>query len=62
MCDGLSLLPLIMTRPFLHASIAMERVLYMRAAQSHLSNLASAIVGMFLRYCRKFLALLVLFS
>ena len=32
------------TRPFLQASAAIERVLKIRAAQSHLSNLASTIL------------------
>jgi len=41
---GLTLTPLIVTRLFLQASAARERVLNTRAAQSHLSILASAIL------------------
>lgn len=43
-CDGLTFMPPMVTRPFLHASVAMERVLNMRVAQSHLSILTSFIV------------------
>lgn len=39
-CDGLTLTPLMVTRPFLHAEAAIERVLNIREAQSHLSILA----------------------
>lgn len=38
--EGLALAPFTVTRPFLHASAAMERVLNMRAAHSHLSRRA----------------------
>ena len=40
MNEGLREMPPTVTRPFLQASAAMLRVLYMRAAQSHLSILA----------------------
>ena len=43
--EGFRLAPLIVTRPFLQAVAAMERVLKMRAAQNHLSILAVLFVS-----------------
>ncbi len=39
-CEGLTLTPFMVTRPFLHAVAAIERVLKILAAHSHLSILA----------------------
>ena len=50
MREGFTLVPPTVTRPFLHASAAMERVLNIRAAHSHLSILASSAIYLFLLY------------
>ena len=42
--EGFTVVPPMVTRPFLQASAAMLRVLKIRAAQSHLSILASTIL------------------